>query len=718
TCGTNSAVCMMTVFDWMLSVNRYDFEDPTEIRFNDVLAVQDEQSPWRFYADFEVAPGVTSVDLSGFATLTYRDILDGGGCVDDMPVCPTGVRDWTFTTVEDPGTSGLWRTIYLYGVEVAYEMPQYFVYTDEYGKSTHDLEIGIVVAPTSYIPEGAKFVLYEQIGGSTEVPVKYLPIAAYAPDRQIDVNGDGVADANVYTVTLQRGESFDYESRYFFQVEFAGKSFALEKNELVVRYIKPDISAHYPGTVEQPGEEVPHYLERMADSLVVEVNSDIDPSTGERDFSDTVIDPLDDDIVKLVLHHLPKSDLPAEAGMMSFSLEPHELFNIYDRDLQPVDSIELLDLSVSPSANLDITAGDVVLYVESLGPTYGARAELSLVGSDDWPIVTEYLLFSSVFREEDYRDAVVASARESLSVSCAEENGCKSRWEILDGTDLDGMAFSFAESESEYWSNTVIQTVGYISPINVIVVKEGKSYSEALEDLYLHPDLYRFECLNPIWVVFYRTIIELLDRCNNSDDYKCLFGINREQGGNGSYSGKQIFDRLYRSKMFSLAAEMNAVDTGFIADIPCVSGEVVNFRAGGWTYLRVPSKEMLDDNDIRQGQNLIGMSNKGCDMCSEDLARYIFNYEEFCPYAPSVNNEGGGSFVECIKDEYFYGHSAGRQTMETWVSLLENGADSYNAENPESFTEPSFPIGVSVLEGRVDLVRLVGRLTQIDWSEQ
>ncbi len=176
-----------------------------------------------------------------------------------------------------------------------------------------------------------------------------------------------------------------------------------------------DLQAYRPGTTAEPGDPVTEYEEDDPEQLVMFVNSNEDPDTYEREFLDDKIGPKDKDIVKLVLKRVPIENI--QHGRIEFILRPKALFKVYDRDLQPVAVDGPLDLSSSETPNLDIFNGDIVLYLESVGPVYSAVAAVRSVVNE---AVVSYdkVKFTSILHLADFHDDVVLFANIAANSTC------------------------------------------------------------------------------------------------------------------------------------------------------------------------------------------------------------------------------------------------------------------------------------------------------------
>ena len=713
-CSSGSTTCQKTSYDWSFSVNRYDFENPTQILFNGVPATQDEDHPWKFSNDFMVAPGLNEVQVSGYATVVEEGFVPGGACdASGSPYCRSDRPDVPYTIGDDPAYLGLYRSVFLYGIEVAYDKPHYVAYIGDYGIVLHDLEIGMVLAPTAYVPEGATFILYEQYAENNEpVPVDDLPLAAFSPDRQIDINEDGIPDANVFAITIPAGKSFNPKSRYFFDFVFYQATeyeFHSARWEIEMRSIKLDITAYSPGTIDEPGKQLSNYAEDNPEELVMYVNSDRNPSTGERDFSDEVIYPLDSDIVKLVLRKVDEDSVPD--GIISLSIEPQELFKVYDRELQPVPVTALFDLSTAPEPNLDIKSEDVTLYIESLGPVYCGKAILGLSDPLGSLVTSDRIQLTAIFHTEDYHEAVLAHSIEAMDSACVDFDHCKSIWSSPE------TGYTLSEcKDSPYWENTPLQFPNLSNAISALSLVEGVSPSSAFIDIFENPERYSFECANAIKVIQLRAVLSLLERCNNPGDYLCRFKRDAASASPSQPPGDQLFNKAFSGKTLALAGSLTEDNPDRFADLKFKYTHQEYRRPGSWTYLRNPSEFLRRNNIIIQGQNLINLSAEGCVSCS--VNPFVFAGVQYCKYSPELLSDTAS---RCIRDKHFFGHQNGKMTMQEWVDLFSHYTDTWNTLNPKNAIDKidgKYLFGVSSPELEVDFVSLLKTLSKTDWSEE
>ncbi|MBW2704311.1 MAG: hypothetical protein JRF33_26120, partial [Deltaproteobacteria bacterium] len=519
----------------------------------------------------------------------------------------------------------------------------YLFNLDDYGYTTSDHDIEFQILPVDYQPDLPILEVFDE-DGTDKVPVFHTSV-----------------NTGQSSVTIGQGTYFDITKRYFARI-ILNPSMPHEIKstpvELSFYSASVNLRAFKPGTVIEPGEEITEYDEEDPEKLVMYVNSNrTPPTTGERDFNDDVIDPSDKDIVKLVLGRF-LSEMP-EGERIEFTLEPSRLFKIYNEDGIRLNESDLFDLTASIDPTLNILEHDVTLYIESLGPVYGAEASLSLIDPDGRQVVSDRVLLTAVFHTEDYHEAVGKAAK--MAYKCidppgqTDDNLCnefKSKWGFVGS----GYVSQIVETHtSEYWKEQFESFIylGKTRASTFIKLKEDASPHEGIKDFFSSPEKYAFECDNAIRVIENRAVLDLFERCNTPDDFTCLFSAGVSNSG-------KAYDKIFEGKTLAFANQStNHIPGGAYINLFFNTVERPVFTIGSWIYLRNPSKQLLDSGDAHQGVNLIQLSAGQCQTCNGSLTKFFFYDSWHCPYDPDNSHGDPDHPSECLKNKSFFGHNPG-----------------------------------------------------------
>ena len=143
--------------------------------------------------------------------------------------------------------------------------------------------------------------------------------------------------------------------------------------------LKTDLAGHQPGTLSEPGPEIPEEIEAEAENFQITVNDDNDDEIAgsHRDNQDDCIGNKDDDVARIVLRPIEPR---MQSGTMTFAVYPAECIQIFRADGITLLSDYSVDLA-SPRGDLcDLVSVPVTLYIEGLKPAKDVA--LSLTYSD------------------------------------------------------------------------------------------------------------------------------------------------------------------------------------------------------------------------------------------------------------------------------------------------------------------------------------------------
>ncbi|MBW2704337.1 MAG: hypothetical protein JRF33_26260, partial [Deltaproteobacteria bacterium] len=465
-----------------------------------------------------VEPGIYEYNWTSRASTPVRFMsasCDPSYCIDEDRPCTVRYMDSTYDSGQYPAHDN----IECVSVGMDFYNDPYAVNLDDYGYTTSDNDIEFQILPTGYHPDLALLEVFFE-DGAEEVPVFYSSA----------VPGD-------LHVTIGKGTYFDMEKNYYARLILdPGTSYEMRSTSvgLVFYSAKLNLSANRPGTIAEPGEVVSEYHEDDPEKLVMYVNSNRTPPViGERDFNDDVIDPSDKDIVKLDLKRLDGN--PIDGERISFSLEPAELFKIYNENGIRLYESDLANLATPIDPTLNINEQAVTLYIESLGPVYGAEAKLSIFDSDGDLVVSDSVLLTAVFHEEDFHKEL--SKYSKLASICTDpfgsedEEECvryRSIWRWTDGR----TSAVINETESQFWENRteVFYYYGTWYKQPFMRLRSGQRPDLGIKELFRGGSNYMFECNNAVRVIVHRVLLSLVEKCNQEDGYICILPAGCSKG--------------------------------------------------------------------------------------------------------------------------------------------------------------------------------------------
>ncbi|MBW2704231.1 MAG: hypothetical protein JRF33_25705 [Deltaproteobacteria bacterium] len=619
------------------------------------------------HMQFPDQPGVYHYDWSSSASVSIPHLGGGcGGCYSENLECSVDVYD------QASNLAPFHKLIACTAVQLEFQDLPYAFNLDDYGYTTSDNDISFLILPMEYEPELALVEIFTVEDG-VEKQAFYLH-----------------AGTGQNWATIGRGTYFDTSKDYYARLilnpnlptEISSESVALS-----LYAAKIDLQAHKVGTTVEPGNVVSEYDEDDPEKLIMYVNSNKDKDTGDRDFLDDVVASSDKDIVKLVLKKVKEDDI--QDGRVEFTLRPQELFKVYDKDLLPVSAADLIDLSSAPSPNLDIKAGDVTLYFESLGPVFGAEARLSILDRNGNRIAKDDVLLTAVFHEKDYY--LEADTSRAKAQTCGGVP-CNTIWGFPSGLDQGVyVSCSLIKDEEDEEPNPFWDEYVSVHPVTgrkykSIRVKDGVDSSTAIADLFKFEEKKRYalECNSAIRAIQYRSVLNLLEACNKQDSYRCDFQYS---------SGTQAFNAFFNN---ILHLPVTSPEEEKYPQLRTKNVYKDDFSTGSWRYLENPVYKLEDTGWSWTGENLLQVTDENCASC---LIAYFWKAKFYCPFFESL-------YPKLAQEQYF-GHPSGTKTFKEWVKLFDSkNEDHLNDENKPDPVYPTYPIGISTYETEYDFLSL------------